>query len=184
MKCKIFIIFYFFASVSAYSLDMSFDFYLPSLSGITSGDVETFSSFENNASDSRYLMPIENKICIFNYNDEYSISVNSILSLYIEDKSFNSINGSAGISFFSNQFQSLSMTGVFFSLYPVYEIPIIYDYRNKRSFDWKMAFDFGYSIALFKLLQINIYTRFQFVWLDSDYESMLDLGISLGFRIY
>jgi len=182
MKCKFLIFFYFFVSISVYSLDMSFQFYLPSNFGIASGETATFSSFEKHDTDSRCLIPIENKICIFNYNDGYSISVNSILSLYLEDKSFNSINYSAGISLFGNQFQSLSMTGVFFSLYPIYELPIIYDIGNKRFYDWKMAADIGYSIALFKLLQINVYTRLFFVWLDSNCEYMLDAGISLGIR--
>jgi hypothetical protein len=183
MKRKFFMFLYFFVTVTVYSLDMSFEYYLPSVLGMASGETKMFSSFENNEIGSRFIIPLENKICVLNYKDEFSISVNSILSLYIEDNSFNSINYSAGISLFGNQFQTLSMTGIYFSFYPVCELPIIYDTGKKRFFDWKMATDLGYSITLEKLLQINLYTRLYYIWLDSKYEYLIDAGISLGFRL-
>jgi len=43
MKCKFFIFLYFFVSVSVYSLDMSFEYYLPCILGMVSGETKMFS---------------------------------------------------------------------------------------------------------------------------------------------
>ena len=163
-------------------MDVSFQYYLPAFFGIASGEAATVSRFENYESNSRYLIPVENKISIL-YYEAFSMSLNSIFSIYIEDKLFSSINYSAGISAFLHGCQTLAMTGWFISLYPIYELPVIYDRRKKSLCDWRTAADIGYSIVLFKVLQINAYTRFFFVWLDSEFGVLPDAGISLGIRL-
>jgi len=181
MKLRVFLFLFVFLPGVAFPMDISVQYYIPSLLGVSSGRTAAVSRFEGVYSDYRSLHPVEVRFSILRYYD-ISMSGNAIASIYVEDGRFSSLNLSTGASIFYRYDKTASMTGLFLSVYPIYELPLI-AMGKTPFFNWRMAADFGLSFLLLRRIPLKIYSRAIFVW-RSGYDLLIipDIGISLGFR--
>jgi len=184
MKLYMFAIFLFFP-LFVCSTEIAIQYYPPSLLGITSGSTEMVSSFKNRESQTRFLIPFEIAAPLLYglHGDKFSLSGNAILSTFIEDKKFSSLNLSIGSGFFYDIFQvGPPMKGLFFSIYPIYELPIIALGKSSR-LAWRTALDAGYSFLFADVLRITLYSRYPFLWLkDGSFLVVVDFGVTFGFH--
>jgi len=167
--------------MAAYTFDFSVQYYVPTLFGISSGPAATITRFQNNDSESRFLIPFEVKVAALSFHD-FTLSGNAITSFFIEDDIFSSFNLSVGASLFYNRGNAAKMSGLFISLYPLYEYPL-FAFGKEPGLTWKMAADIGYSLVLFNLLQLNIFSRYMFIWRGEEFGIAPDVGITIGVHL-
>jgi hypothetical protein len=182
MKNKFFVIIFITVfPVFSHSMDYSVQYYLPTLLTISSGGGAVITRFKNSDSESRFLIPVELKISALQF-EYFTLSGNTMVSYFIEENEFSSLNMSLGISLFYDRNKPIRMTGWFLSLYPVYELPVI-AFGKEPILTWRMAADHGYSLVIFDVVQFNIYVRYLFLWLGSEFGAIADVGITVGVRL-
>lgn len=88
-------------------------------------------------------------------------------------------NLSLGFEFYFHQNASaqLPLSGFCFTVYPLYEIPLIK--RGENFVQWKSAFDIGYAMNFLDAISIYSYSRLICAW-QENIKIGLDVGIALG----
>ncbi|MDR3122740.1 MAG: hypothetical protein LBU16_03050 [Treponema sp.] len=165
--------------VSGQALDFALQYYAPALLGIVSGEVPLLALFEDHESDSHFLIPLETKVLALRF-DAFALSGNAIVSLYLEDGSFSSLNVSVGASLYLNRRRSSPMKGWYLSLYPLYELPL-FTGGKQPWLDWRAALDLGLSVD-FGLICLGAFSRYVAAWRGSDVLPLADWGITAGFH--
>jgi hypothetical protein len=168
-----------FLPVSGQPQDFVLQFYAPSLVGIAAGNEPLLARFEDHESENRYLMPFETKVLALRFG-ALALSGNAIVSPYIEDGSFSSLNVSVGASLWQNRRRSSPMKGWYLSLYPLYELPLFASGKQPW-FDWRTALDLGFSVD-FGLIRLGAFSRYVAAWQGSDVLFLPDLGVTVGFH--
>ena len=180
MKKYIYVFFLFFPILAA-SPEIIAQGYVISILGVSSGSAAPMCRFKDKDSESRFLFPFEIAVSPL-YNDRFSLSANTVISVYNEDDKFSSLNISVGTSaFLHTRRNQLPMTGRFISLYPMYELPIVADGKTPY-YDWRAALDYGRSFLFAELFQMTLYMRNIFAWENGNFAYFMDVGIAFGMR--
>lgn len=178
MKGKlIFVIILTFLPVYGQSLDFAFQYYAPTLFGISSGKAAPLARFEDHESDYRFLIPLETKVLALRFG-AFALSGNVVISPYLENSAFSSLNISLGGSLYLNRRISSPMRGWHLSLYPLYELPLLTDGKQPL-FAWRAALDLGYSLDLGPI-SLSAFSRYMAAWSDSAVSFWPDLGVAVG----
>jgi hypothetical protein len=162
------------------SLDFAFQYYVPTIVGIVSGDATPLARFEDHESDTRFLLPLETKVLALRFG-AFALSGNAIISPYLEDGAFSSLNVSVGASLYLNRRHSSPMRGWYLSLYPLYELPFLTGGKQPW-FAWRTALDLGYSFDLGPL-SLGAFSRAMACWRGSDSMFWPDLGLTVGIHV-
>jgi hypothetical protein len=178
MKRKwIFIIILALLPVYGQSFDFALQYYAPTLFGIASGGAAPLARFEDHESDSRFLIPVEAKMLALRFG-AFALSGNVIISPYIENSSFSSLNVSVGTSLYLNRRQSSPLKGWHLSLYPLYELPLLANGKQPW-LAWRAALDLGYSLD-FGPISLAAFSRYMAAWRGSAVSFWPDLGLVFG----
>ncbi len=179
-------------------MDLDFRFYLPSLLGFTCGD-NAFMKFRENyeqvSKSSSFMAEVRGDIfSIGSFSFVWGAGINGYLEKQTSDNneySFMASSLGAGVYFHPLGQKSLSLTGLYFFIYPIYSVPFyVYDNKNhtlaydKNEFYWRAALDFGYNIAVLQTITVSAYMRQEFAWTSSDVKMCLDFGITLGLYLH
>ena len=115
MMRKILLTVFLFSPLTAFSTELALQYYLPSVLGVTSGKAQPISHpDEEFETDRRFLIPMELLVPLRN-KERFSLSWNNIVSFFVKDDSFASLNISTGIALFFSE-NRLPMTGHFLVL--------------------------------------------------------------------
>ncbi|MDR2516067.1 MAG: hypothetical protein LBC88_01650 [Spirochaetaceae bacterium] len=164
--------------VRASALDFVVQYYAPTLFGIASGTAASLDLFENQESDSRFLLPVESKLLALRFG-AFAFSFNTIVSVYSEDRAFGSLNLSVGAGLYLNRRETSPLRGWYIALYPLYELPVIAP--GKQPFwDWRAALDLGFSADVFGPLYISFFTRIFAALRGAEWTFLPDAGIAVG----
>jgi hypothetical protein len=157
-------------------------YYIPSVFGIVSGEGAGFHQFKQ-VVKSRFLVPIETKILLTTLFDEVGLSGLGTITTYFEDGILGSFNVSLGVGFHEhNQAKTSFLQGVFISLYPLYEFPLVMVQGGTMNY-WKMAIDIGIGLDVFSTpLYTSIYMRMILLGDDSHFTAFPDFGLTIGLR--
>jgi hypothetical protein len=171
------------AASTLYGREAVVQYYIPSLFEIVSGEGAIFHQFKQ-VVKSRFLIPIETKILISPLFDAIGFSGLGTLTTYFEDGTLGSFNISLGVGFHDHNLAKTSfLQGLFISLYPLYEFPLVQIQGGGTIDYWKAAFDIGFGFDVFSTpLYTSIYMRTVFFWDDSHFTSVPDFGITIGLR--
>lgn len=187
-KKLLFLIICIVCSKAGYGLDWAFQVYLPSLFNFASG----FYQFTENSADERerYIQSLEFKFLVGKAGP-VAFSTNGITSLYIGDGNFSSFNMSLGLGISHARSDKSPLQGLYLTLYPVYEFPLITLGKMPLS-DWKAAIDIGIAIGidfnfntlLRTALYLSLYGRMICFWKDKVYPlgAVPDFGFAVGFH--
>jgi hypothetical protein len=181
---RLFILFFLSIASAIYSADFLIQWYIPSSFGFSSGGGMIFHQFEDREIGSRAIIPFEAKAGIAQLG-EIALSVNGIISVYMEDEALSSINTSLGLGIRPSSsigFKS-AFSGLFFSLYPLYEAPLI-AFGKTPVVTWKGAFDIGCGFEPLPIIPLYIggYIRLIFVANSTDWTVVPDAGLTCGWR--
>jgi hypothetical protein len=173
------------AATTLYGLDEAVvQYYIPSLFGITSGEGAIFHQLKPQVK-SRFLIPIEAKIPLYSLFDVLGLSGLGMLTTYLEDGTIGSFNISLGAGFHLDfdPTKPSFMQGMYISLYPLYELPLIPIQGGTPLVYWKGAFDLGIAFDLFSTpFCASIYMRTILFWLDSYFGAIPDFGMTIGWH--
>jgi hypothetical protein len=162
----------------AYAHDFAGQYYTPTIFGIVSGPAAPLPWFEEYSADSRFLLPIETKFLALRFG-AFALSLNAIVSVYVEDRAFISLNLSTGASLYLNRRETSPMGGWYVTLYPLYELPIA-TLGQSPLWDWISAPDLGFSADVFGPLYVSFFSRFCMGWHDAKVAFFPDAGIAVG----
>jgi len=179
-----FLVVLFFSSLQLTNgLDWVFQGYIPSLFNIVSGNGAVFHQFSEEVED-RFILPFEAKFLVGKLG-VFAFSANGIFSYYMENNSFGSINLSAGIGISRAREDKSPLQGLYFSLYPVYELPVIAAGKTPYV-KWKSAMDLGIGFNFLSRTDfyISIYARTICFWVDdkTPLGAIPDFGITVGWH--
>jgi hypothetical protein len=177
------IVFMFFPLQLTNGLDWVLQGYLPSLFSFVSGKGAVFHQFSEVVED-RFILPFEAKFLVRKLG-AFAFSANGIISFYIEDSAFGSLNLSTGLGISRAKEEKSPLQGFYFSLYPIYELPAIAPGKTSL-FTWRSAMDigFGFNFLSRTNIYISIYSRMICFWKDSStsFGAIPDFGITLGWH--
>lgn len=183
---------------SSAKMDLDFRFYLPSFLGFTCGE-NSFMRFRQDYEQvlkcSSFMAEVRGDIfSIGSFSFVWGAGINGYLEKQSADNneySFLASSVGAGVYFHPLGPKSLSLTGLYFFIYPIYSVPFyVYDNSNhtlaydKNEFYWRAALDLGYNIAVLQTITISAYMRQEFAWTSSNVEMCLDFGITLGLYLH
>jgi hypothetical protein len=175
------------AATTLYGLDEAIvQYYMPSLLGITSGEGAVFHQLKPQVK-SRFLIPIETKVPLSSLFDRLGLSGLGMLSTYLEDGKIGSFNISLGVGFHPDfdPAKTSFMNGLYISLYPLYELPLLQIQGGTPLASWKGAFDIGIAFDVFSTpLCASIYMRTVVFWLDSYFGVIPDFGMTIGWHFF
>ena len=191
---------------AGHAVNAVIQYYVPTIFGIVSGPGGALSAFEDHDSDRRCLIPIEIKIPMLRLGNTL-LSWNTIITPFLEDGSFSSLNLSLGLTFFydlrwfwnlrifrgddgeenetivaNNRVDPLGMSSWFTSIYPIYDRPVVAMGKTPM-LSWKMAIDMGRSINFLRFIHTSFFVRTIIFWQDSTVGVVPDIGITVGFRL-
>jgi hypothetical protein len=166
-----------------YGREAVVQYYIPSLLGIVSGEGAAFHQFKQ-VVKSRLLIPVETKMLLATLFDEVGLSGLGTVTTYFEDGTLGSFNVSLGVGFHGhNQAKTSFLQGMFISLYPVYEFPLVQIQGGSLFVDWKAAFDWGFGVNVFSTpLYVSVYWRTILFGIDSHFSAVPDFGLTFGWR--
>lgn len=183
---------------SSVKMDLDFRFYLPSFLGFTCGEnsfMRFRKDYEQVLKSSSFMAEIRGDIIsLGSFSFVWGAGLNGYLEKQSADNneySFMASSVGAGVYFHPLGPKSLSLTGLYFFIYPIYSVPFyVYDNSNhtlaydKNEFYWRAALDLGYNIAVLQTITVSTYMRQEFAWTSSDVEMCLDFGITLGLYLH
>lgn len=183
---------------SSAKMDLDFRFYLPSFLGFTCGEnsfMRFRKDYEQVLKSSSFMAEIRGDIIsLGSFSFVWGAGINGYLEKQSADNneySFLASSVGAGVYFHPLGPKSLSLTGLYFFVYPIYSVPFyVYDNSNhtlaydKNEFYWRAALDLGYNIAVLQTITVSAYMRQEFAWTSSDVEMCLDFGITLGLYLH
>jgi hypothetical protein len=165
-----------------YSYPFVFQWYAPSLFDSSFGGT-VYHQFEKEVG-SQILIPYETKFYL-NKMGNKAVSGNIILSQYYENDAFASLNLSLGLGRSNIKEGKSPLQGVYYTLYPAYEWPVI-ALGKTPIWNWKSAADMGYAFVLSPEapVYLSIYGRLVCAWTDSIFHFLPfpNFGITLGWH--
>ncbi len=172
-------------------MDIDIKFYLPSCSGIVTGN-NVFSSLNVDSSDLGEIIKfmIEGRMEIYSFNDYLTFSLSLASGGLVEGpKASNpgtehtSLNGSLGCGLYFHPAGDIqcALSGLCVYFYPLYDIPL---YREGDSLiQWKSAFDLGFSFNFLNVVSIYPYSRMICSW-QENLRISFDVGVALGAYLF
>lgn len=164
--------------------------YLPSFYGNVTGENAYFLLNENSSNLGEFFnFYAEERMQIFSFNEYVTFGMalgfgafwdyDEVKVNNLKVQNHFAANLSLGFEFYFHQNASaqLPLSGFCFTVYPLYEIPLIK--RGENFVQWKSAFDIGYAMNFLDAISIYSYSRLICAW-QENIKIGLDVGIALG----